>query len=151
MSSTASSSTDTITVFIDGASLGNPGPAGIGAAFIDAQGQTLLELYKYLGETTNNVAEYLALVYALHEARSRGWSRLAVKTDSELLTRQMNGQYKVRDATLRLLHDLARTFRMACTACTIEHIHREHNTRADRLAAEAVKSRLDRALVVLPA
>lgn len=151
MSATTPSSTDVVTLHIDGASLGNPGPAGIGALFTDAQGATLLELHKYLGETTNNVAEYLALVYALHEAARRGWSRLAVKTDSELLARQMNGQYKVRDATLRLLHGLARTFRAGCAVCTIAHIPREQNTRADRLAAEAVKTRLDDSLVIRPA
>ena len=151
MSATAPSSTDTITIFIDGASLGNPGPAGLGAVFVDGEGRTRLQLYKYLGETTNNVAEYLALVYALHEAHLRGWVRLAVKTDSELLERQMNGQYKVRDATLRLLHELAHTFRLACETCTIDHIPRERNTRADALAAEAVKVRREHSLVVVPA
>ena len=151
MSATAPSSTDTITIFIDGASLGNPGPAGLGAVFVDGEGRTRLQLYKYLGETTNNVAEYLALVYALHEAGLRGWVRVAVKTDSELLERQMNGQYKVRDATLRLLYDLARTFRLACEVCTIDHIPRERNTRADGLAAEAVKIRREHSLVIVPA
>ena len=151
MSVTTPSSTDTVTVFIDGASLGNPGPAGVGAFFVDRQGRPLLQLYKYLGETTNNVAEYLALIYALYEARSRGWLRLAMKTDSELLARQLSGQYKVRDATLRVLHDVAATFRMAFATCTIEHVPREHNTHADRLAGEAVKSRQSRSLVVRPA
>ena len=151
MSVTTPSSTDRVTVCIDGACLGNPGPAGIGAVFTDAHGRTLLQLYKYLGETTNNVAEYLALVYALHEAIRRGWSELAVKTDSELLARQMSGQYKVRDATLRLLHGVAETFRASCAVCTIEHIPREQNTRADRLAGEAVKARLDHSLVIVPA
>ena len=150
MSATAPSSTDLVTVFIDGASLGNPGPAGLGAVFLDAQGRTRLQLRKYLGETTNNVAEYLALVYALHEACRRGWQRLAVKTDSELLARQMNGQYQVRDATLRLLHDLARTLQAGCAACAIEHIPRERNARADRLAGEAAKSRREGALVIVP-
>ena len=151
MSATTPSSTDVVTIFIDGASLGNPGPAGVGAFFIDGQGRPLLQLYKYLGETTNNVAEYLALLYALYEARSRGWLHLAVKTDSELLARQLSGQYKVRDATLRVLHDVAVTFRMAFTTCTIEHVNRERNTQADRLAGEAVNSRRDYSLIVHPA
>ena len=150
MSATTPSSTDPVTVFIDGASLGNPGPAGIGAYFVNGQGQSLLELHKYLGETTNNVAEYLALIYALYEARDRGWRYLAVKTDSELLARQVNGQYKVRDATLRVLHDVAVTFRTRFAVCTVEHIYRDRNVQADRLAAEAVKARRDRSLVVRP-
>ncbi len=143
-------SAENVNVFIDGASLGNPGPAGVGAFFVDTQGHPLLRLYKYLGETTNNVAEYLALVYALYEARNRGWSRIAVKTDSELLACQLNGQYKVRDETLRVLHDVAATFQQAFATCTIEHVPREQNTQADRLAGEAVKSRRDRSLVVRP-
>ena len=151
MSATTPSSTDVVTIFIDGASLGNPGPAGVGAFFVDGQKRPLLQLYKYLGETTNNVAEYLALLYALYEARNRGWMRVAIKTDSELLARQLSGRYKVRDATLKVLHDVAATFRMAFATCTIEHVHREHNTQADRLAGEAVKSRRDHSLVVRPA
>lgn len=130
-------------VFIDGASLGNPGPAGIGAVFVDAQGKPLVELYKYLGETTNNVAEYLALLYALQEARTRRISHLRVKTDSELLAHQLNGRYKVRDGTLRLFYDLAVHAINGLAHFSIEHIDRRHNTHADRLASEAVESRFD--------
>ena len=150
MSATTPSSTDTVTLFIDGASLGNPGPAGIGAVFVDGRGRTLLQLCKHLGETTNNVAEYLALVYALVEARHRGWSRLAVRTDSELLARQLAGRYKVRDATLQVLHDLATTLQASYAACAIEHIPREQNSRADRLAAKGAASRAGRALMIVP-
>ncbi len=132
-----------IQVFIDGASRGNPGPAGIGAAFVNPDGATVAHLQKYIGETTNNVAEYLALIYALQEALGRGWMALAVKTDSELLARQMNGQYKVRDPVLRLLHDVARHARSRLSSCTIEHISRTLNTQADRLAGHAVTSRID--------
>ena len=128
-------------VYIDGASRGNPGPAGIGAVFLNANGARLAQLSRYLGETTNNVAEYLALVYALQEAQVRGWTRLAIKTDSELLARQVNGQYKVRDATLRLLHALALEMIRALDGCSIEHISRSLNTQADRLAGQAVTSR----------
>ena len=132
-----------IQVFIDGASRGNPGPASLGVAFVNAQGATIARLSHYLGETTNNVAEYLALVYALQEALGRGWMVLAVKTDSELLARQMNGQYKVRDTVLRLLHDVAVHARSRLSACTIEHISRTRNTQADRLAAQAVTSHFE--------
>ncbi len=130
-------------VFIDGASAGNPGPSGIGAVFVNAKGEAALQLHKYLGETTNNVAEYLALVYALQEALARGWTSLAVKTDSELLAKQLNGQYKVRDPLLRLFHDVAAHAMSRLGSCTIEHISRTQNTRADRLAAKGVASRFD--------
>ena len=132
-----------VQVYIDGASSGNPGPAGIGAVFLDAQGAPMAKLSKYLGETTNNVAEYLALLYALQEAQARGLTRLAVKTDSELLAKQLAGEYKVRDGTLRLFYDLARHLMRAFEACTVAHIGRAQNTQADRLAGAAVESRFD--------
>jgi len=132
-----------VEVYIDGASRGNPGPAGIGAVFLDAEGRPAIRLSKYLGETTNNVAEYLALVYALHEAQARGVTRLAVRTDSELLANQWQGRYKVRDGTLRLFHDLAVRLATRFEHVSIEHISRTRNTQADRLAAAAVTLRQD--------
>ena len=140
---TSPTTTDPITVYIDGASLGNPGPAGLGAFFVDAQGNPLAKLSKYLGDTTNNVAEYLALLYALQEAQARGITRLIVKTDSELVAKQLDGSYKVRDGTLRLFYDLARQMLAAFERVTIEHISRTQNTQADRLAGHAVESRIN--------
>lgn len=137
---------DGVVVYVDGASAGNPGPAGIGVVFVDASAQPFLQLYKYLGETTNNVAEYLAVLYALQEAQARAIRRLTVRSDSELLVKQLNGQYKVRDGTLRLFHDLAQQARQAFEQITIEHIDRRQNAQADRLAAEAVESRFDTSL-----
>ena len=128
-----------VAVYIDGASRGNPGPAGVGVAFVDGKGKVIHTLHKYLGETTNNVAEYLALVYALHEAQRHGCQRLTtIRTDSELLARQINGQYKVRDHTLRLFHDLARHAMQGFQQLRIEHVGREQNREADRLAGKAV-------------
>jgi len=135
-----------VEVYIDGASLGNPGPAGVGIVFVDANRTPIAQLYKYLGETTNNVAEYLALLYALQEAQRRGVTRLVVKTDSELLAKQLNGQYKVRDGTLRLFHDLALYAAQDFEQWSIEHVSRSHNTQADRLANEAIESRFDTSL-----
>ena len=126
-------------VYIDGASLGNPGPAGIGVVFLDGEAKPIRQLSKHLGETTNNVAEYLALVYALQEARQIGCREIRVKTDSELLARQINGQYKVRDARLRVLYDLAQSLAQGFTAWRIEHIPRTQNRLADRLAGQAAK------------
>lgn len=128
-------------VYIDGASRGNPGPAGVGVVLVEA-GQTPVRRFsQYVGEATNNVAEYLALLYGLQEALHRGWTTLTVKTDSELLARQMNGEYKVRDGQLRLLHDLARHLSRGFRRCVIEHVPREQNTLADRLAGQAVEAR----------
>ena len=129
-------------VHIDGASHGNPGPAGVGVALQDGRG-ALRQFAQYIGETTNNVAEYLALVYALQEALQAGYTAVTVKTDSELLARQINGRYKVRDPQLKLLHDLARHLIGGFARCTVEHIPREENALADRLAGDAVKSRRD--------
>ena len=126
-------------VYIDGASRGNPGPAGIGAVFIDGGAQPTRQFSQFLGETTNNVAEYLALVYALHEAFHAGYTSLTIKTDSELLARQVNGQYRVRDPLLRLFHDLALHLMRGFARCRVEHIPRTQNALADRLAGQAVK------------
>jgi len=126
-------------VYIDGASHGNPGPAGIGVVFIDGTATPRRQLSKYIGEATNNVAEYLALVYALQEALQAGCRRVTIKTDSELLARQINGQYKVRDSRLRVLHDLALHAAGGLASWRIEHIPRTQNALADRLAGQAAK------------
>lgn len=128
-------------IYIDGASRGNPGPAGVGVVLMDGKARPARELSKYLGETTNNVAEYLALVYALQEALREGYRLVIVKTDSELLARQINGQYRVRDPQLRLLHDLAQHLAQGFSRCQVMHIPREQNTRADRLAGQAVRGK----------
>ena len=128
-------------IYIDGASRGNPGPGGVGAVFLDGNAKPVRQFSKYLGETTNNVAEYLALIYALQEALRAGYASVTVKTDSELLARQIKGQYKVRDPQLRLLHGLALHLVQGFTRCQILHVPREQNTVADRLAGQAVKRR----------
>ena len=127
-------------VFIDGASRGNPGPSGIGVVFVDARGAAGRQLSRYVGETTNNVAEYLALLYALQQALRDGCTALTVHTDSELLARQLNGQYRVRDPRLRLFHDLALELAKGFARFSIQHIPRGRNAQADRLAGAAVKS-----------
>jgi ribonuclease HI len=131
--------TQSCEIYIDGASHGNPGPAGVGVVFVDKNAKPILKFARSIGETTNNVAEYLALIYALQEALQHGYSAVAVKTDSELLARQVNGQYKVRNAQLRLFHDLAVHLMRGFSQCTIEHIPRAQNTLADRLAGDALK------------
>lgn len=126
-------------VYIDGACSGNPGPAGVGIVFMDDESRPGRQLSKYLGEATNNIAEYLALIYALYEALREGYASLTVKTDSELLARQFNGRYVVRDPKLRLLYDLARHFATGFARCSVEHIPRTRNAAADKLARQAVQ------------
>jgi len=133
--------TPTYEVFIDGACLGNPGPASVGVVVQDSRGRLVRQFAASVGETTNNVAEYCALLYGLQEALRAGCRAVTVKTDSELLARQLSGQYKVRDGTLRLLHGLARHVMQGFATCRVLHIPREQNRLADRLAAAAVRMR----------
>ena len=124
-------------LFIDGASRGNPGPSGIGVVCFEEEKRPAWQLAKPIGLTTNNVAVYLALIYGLEEALSRGVCAVAVKTDSELLARQVNGQYRVKDEWLKRLHALAMQLQTRFNDFQIQHIPREQNRLADRLAGEA--------------
>ena len=126
-------------IYIDGASRGNPGPASVGVVVQDGSKAPVRQLARYIGETTNNVAEYLALIYGLQEALRAGCRAVTVKTDSELLARQINGQYKVRDPQLRLLHGLATHLIEGFASCRVMHIPREENALADRLAGQAIR------------
>ena len=128
-------------MYIDGASRGNPGPAGVGVAMLDGSTKPVRQLSQYIGETTNNVAEYLALIYALQEALQVGYTAVTVYTDSELLARQVNGQYRVRDPQLRLFHDLAVHLTRGFHEWRITHIPRTQNSAADRLARQAVRGK----------
>ena len=122
---------------IDGASKGNPGPAGIGVILISDSGE-VHEISEYVGVATNNVAEYLALLTALEEALIRGVKRLAIQTDSELLAKQINREYNVKSQNLRFLFRRARRLMAGFEEVTVSYIPREQNTRADMLAQEAV-------------
>ena len=128
-------------IYVDGACSGNPGPAGIGAVlFLDGATTPTRQLSKYLGEATNNIAEYLALVYALQEALHLGCRSVKVYTDSELLVRQLHGTYKIRNSTLRLFYDQIQHLAAGFQAFQIEHIPRTKNRLADRLATQAVSA-----------
>src|SRR5579863_10211971 len=118
---------------IDGASRGNPGPAAY-AVVLKVDGEKLSEVSGPLGRATNNVAEYRALLAALEYALAHGHSRLKVFSDSELLVRQIQGRYKVKSLDLKPLHDLARKMAARLEAFSIEHVPRERNREADRLA-----------------
>lgn len=122
-------------LFIDGACKGNPGAAGIGVLVTDTAGATLAEIGEGIGQTTNNVAEYKALIRGLEEAKARGAARVTVHTDSQLMARQMEGRYKINAPHLKALQLEAQALcRLFPGGVTLTHILREGNARADELA-----------------
>ena len=123
---------------IDGASRGNPGPASYAVVIRDPGGKTILELAKNIGRETNNVAEYYALLAALDYATSHNISALRIRSDSELLVRQMQGRYKVKSADLKPLHERASKMAKQIGYFAIEHVRRELNRDADALANVAL-------------
>jgi ribonuclease HI len=123
-----------ITAYIDGGSRGNPGPAGYGVQIVEDDGAVVDELRQFVGDTTNNVAEYRGLIAALTWAVDRGLRSLHVRSDSELLVKQLRGEYRVRNAGLQPLYHDARTLVTRIGRVTFEHVRRERNTEADRLA-----------------
>jgi ribonuclease HI len=126
-----------LTIHIDGAARGNPGPAAF-AFVIERNGEEPVEEKGTLGHTTNNVAEYTALVRALEHATQLGGRRLHIHSDSELLVKQMNGEYQVKNDQLRSLFKKAKIIADHFDSVTIGHIRREQNSRADRLCNEAL-------------
>ena len=123
---------------IDGGSRGNPGPASYGVVIRDPRGEVVAKLKKYIGRTTNNVAEYYGLIAALDYAQQHGIRALRVESDSELLVRQMQGRYKVKSPELRPLFERAHKMAQAFESFRIEHVYRERNAEADALANEAL-------------
>ena len=128
---------------IDGAARGNPGPAGIGVVIGQDHGSYRRELWEYIGEATNNAAEYQALILALKEAARLQATGIRVRSDSELLVRQMEGRYRVKHPRLMELHGHARNLVRAFRSFEIEHIRRELNQEADALANRAIDQALD--------
>ena len=123
--------------YVDGGSRGNPGTAGYGVR-IEQEDGSVVELKQSLGLATNNVAEYSGLIAALGWAAAHGISRLQVRADSELLVKQMRGEYRVKSPGLQPLHEQARTLARQIGSVTFEHVRREFNKDADRLANEAM-------------
>ncbi len=128
-------------LFIDGASKGNPGAAGIGVLLTTPDGETVAEIGESIGHATNNVAEYRALIRGLQEALARGAGRVTVQTDSQLLARQVEGRYKINAPHLRALREEAVALcRQFTGGVTVTHVLRGDNTRADALANQGVAS-----------
>jgi ribonuclease HI len=130
--------TDVFTAEVDGASRGNPGPASYAVIIHRPDGSVVYQLGKYLGRATNNVAEYFALITALDYCATSNISRLRVRSDSELLVRQMQGRYKVKSESLKPLHERAIRQSKGLAYFAIEHIPRELNSEADALANVAL-------------
>nr|WP_255665293.1 ribonuclease HI family protein [Luteitalea sp. TBR-22] len=127
-----------ITAYTDGGARGNPGPAGYGVHILDEAGATLAELVGPLGHATNNVAEYSGLIAALTWAVEHGHDQVRVKMDSELVIKQMRGEYKVKHAQMQVLHAEARALIGRLGRVTFEHVRREQNKVADALSNRAM-------------
>jgi ribonuclease HI len=127
-----------LTIYTDGASSGNPGPASIGAVIRDGQGRVVSRISRSIGRTTNNQAEYRAVIAALEEAARLGADKVDIKSDSELVVKQLKGRYRVKKATLRPLYQEVVRLAGTLKAFTITHIPREQNREADSLANQAL-------------
>ena len=128
-------------VYIDGASKGNPGPSGIGVV-VCSDGQTIKNISAYIGNATNNIAEYSALIYGLEEALKLKAEALKINTDSQLLYRQINKVYKVKNPNILGLYNQVLRLMEAFKLVSITNISREDNRGADKLATKAIKEQL---------
>ena len=131
-------SNKTIDIHIDGSSIGNPGDSGIGVIF-SSEGAPLKNISKYIGKQTNNFAEYTALVFALQEALIMKAASIKVFSDSELLCKQMSGEYRVKSENIKNLFEQAINLLKGFKDYAITHIPREQNSGADKLARLAIK------------
>lgn len=125
-------------LMVDGAARGNPGEAGCGAVIADENGVVVKELSRYLGRTTNNVAEYEGLLMGLDALLKLGQKHIVVQSDSQLLVRQLNGEYRVRDEKLKVLFAQAMRLLRQFGSYRIVHVRREMNKLADRLANRGI-------------
>ncbi|MDD5496446.1 MAG: ribonuclease HI family protein [Candidatus Omnitrophica bacterium] len=127
-----------IEIYVDGGARGNPGPAGIGVVILDSRGKKIKELSKYIGEATNNIAEYNALLYGLEEALILRADEIKINLDSELVAKQLTGDYRVKDASLKPLFERALNMLKGFKGFEVRHIEREKNKDADRLVNRAI-------------
>jgi ribonuclease HI len=123
---------------VDGGSRGNPGPAAYGVIIRDGSGAIVARLKKYIGQNTNNVAEYFGLIAALDYAQAHGVRALRIESDSELMVKQMRGQYKVKSPELKPLFERARKMTQSFESFRIDHVYREQNREADALVNQAL-------------
>ncbi len=131
-------SADIFIAYTDGAARGNPGPAGAGVYIVDQHDVPVDEAQLYLGEATNNVAEYRALLLALDKLEILGAKEIIIRSDSQLIIRQLTGEYRVKNEGLKPLYLEAKTRLRGFDDVTLEHVPREQNKDADRLANQAI-------------
>lgn len=129
-------------LFTDGAARGNPGPAGAGAVIISPDGHIVAKVGKFLGDSTNNVAEYMGLILGLKRAKAMGIKELDVLADSELMVKQLSGEYAVKAEHLKPLHLEAEALLKGFADVTVRHIPREENAQADAMSNRAIDERL---------
>jgi ribonuclease HI len=127
-----------LTVNVDGGARGNPGPAAVGVVVRDGGGEVLAERGERIGEATNNVAEYRALLLGLELAKQLGGTELELIGDSELVVRQVEGRYKVKNAGMKELHQEVKGALRDFDSWSIRHVRRAENADADRLVNEAL-------------
>lgn len=127
--------------YIDGASRGNPGEASVGVSLCSQDGEEQATVAKYIGQATNNVAEYTSLLEALDLAKAQACNNIKIYADSQLMVRQIQGLYKVKNPDLRKLWQQAMDKIALFDSFEIEHVRREHNKRADELANIALDSK----------
>jgi ribonuclease HI len=129
-------------LFSDGACRGNPGVGGAGAVIMDAREKVVWEGKEYLGHCTNNIAEYRALILGLKGALSHGYKSLDVFLDSELLAKQINGSYRVKNEKLKVLMKEVRSLLTSFEFVEVKHVLRSRNSHADRLANLAIDEKI---------
>jgi ribonuclease HI len=134
---------ETLTLSFDGGSRGNPGPAGIGVVVSASDGTPLITLGRFIGKATNNVAEYRALITAMEEALKLGAKKILIRGDSELVIKQMKGEYRVKHPDMKPLYEQAQDLLAQFDAAKIEHNLRGKNVLADKLANLAMDRRAD--------
>jgi len=132
-----------VRVFSDGAARGNPGLAGAGAVILDEDGRVLARLGKFLGKQTNNVAEYQGLVLGLRRARQMGAREVEIRADSQLLIRQLQGKYAVKNEVLKRLYEEALALLRSFERYELVHIPREQNALADEMSNRAIDEQMN--------
>ena len=128
----------TFKLYTDGGARGNPGPGGIGVVLQDAKNETVYELAKYIGKCTNNEAEYLGVLHGLQAAKSKDVKKLEVIVDSELVVKQLTGDYKVKNDRLKKLYMQVKELESSFVSISYKHVKRDKNKRADALVNEAL-------------
>ncbi|MDP2638696.1 MAG: ribonuclease HI family protein [Candidatus Azambacteria bacterium] len=128
-------------IYTDGGSRGNPGPSALGVVILDSKGKILKEYSHYLGEATNNQAEYEAVIFALQKAKQLKIKELEIMTDSELIGKQLLGEYKIKDQNLQPLFIKAWNLRLDYAKVDIKIISREQNTKADKLVNQELDAK----------